>query len=222
MRTTSKLLALAFMAAMQPAIAGAIFLDFEDVKTTEPLTNRYLPLGVGVSGAAWTATSEACSYGGMPGDVSFLRSGSCGALWLAQDPTDTSTNTAKSLTLNLADGFIDSMSFVYSASLAAPNLKVHVFDSLNGGGRELGLGLDNLKGDRCLSYIFCNWSDTIKVAFTGTARSVVFTALDQTVLLDDLRFTTPAAAGHLPEPTSIALTLGALGALGWARKRAAR
>ena len=114
------------------------------------------------------------------------------------------------------------LSFVYSASLSAPGLQVHVFDSLNGTGKELGLGLGDLEGVACSSRTFCNWSPTINLRFEGVARSVSFTAGDQTVLLDDLRFTTPAATGRLPEPTSIALALSALGALGWARKRAAR
>lgn len=62
----------------------------------------------------------------------------------------------------------------------------------------------------------------MSLSFQGVARSVVFSALDQSVLLDDLSFTTPSATGRLPEPTSVALALGALGALGWSRRRAAR
>jgi len=221
MRATSKFLALALTAALQPAMAGTVFLDFEDVQTTEKLTSQYSSSkGLTATGAAWTATSEACTYpNGDNGDVSFIRSGSCGALWLAEDATKPASTGARSLTLNLADGFIDMLSFVYSASTGTPNLQVHVFDAA---GKELGLGLSGLQGSACGGFIFCNWSDTVSLSFTGVARSVVFTATDQTVLLDDLRFTTPGATGQLPEPTSIALVLGALGGLGWARKRAAR
>lgn len=214
MRTTSKLLALALTAAMQPAMAGAVFLNFEDVTTTELLNKTYN--GVAVSGAAWTATSEACNYGGVPGSVSFVRTSSCGALWLAEDPTSSSPNAPRSLTLTLTEGFINALSFVYSASTDTPNLKVHVYDAA---GRELGLGLDGLAGSACSTYVFCNWSQTMSYSFQGTARYVTFTALDQSVLLDDVRFTTP---GRLPEPASLALAIGALGALGWARKRSGR
>lgn len=219
MRTTSKLLALALAAALQPAMADTVVLDFEDVTTTALLNGSYN--GVNVSGAAWSATSEVCSYGPNldPGDVSFTRPGSCGALWLAEDPTKSSNNGAKSLTVSLAGGFIESLSFVYSGSVNFPNFSVHVFDDL---GNELGLGLSGLQAAGCSGFVFCNWSQPITLSFEGVAHSVVFTAVDQTVLLDDLRFTTPAPASQLPEPTSIALALGALGGLGWVRRRTAR
>jgi len=220
MRATSKLLALAFTAALQPAMAGTVFLDFEDVQTVEKLTNRYSNLGVAVTGDAFTATSKACKYGAAatPGKVGFQRDGSCGAVWLAADPTDVPTGDDNSLTFNLADGFINSLSFVYSANTGSPGLSIHLFDAA---GRELGLGLDGLSGSPCGNFPFCNWQ-SVNLSFQGVARSVVFTALDQSIILDDLRFTTPAATGQLPEPTSIALVVGALAGLGWARKRAAR
>lgn len=211
MRTTSKFLAVALTASLQSAMAGTIPLNFEDLTTTSALSGNYN--GVNIGGAAWGAVSETCG-----GDVSFSRAGSCGALWLAQDPTQPASTGSKSLTLSLADGF-DGLSFVYSASRPAPALFVHVYDAA---GAELGNGLSNLTGAGCANFVFCNWSQTMTLNFTGVARSVTFSALDQTVLLDDITFKTPTSTGRLPEPTSIALTLGALAALGWARKRAAR
>ncbi|MBV8035043.1 PEP-CTERM sorting domain-containing protein [Roseateles sp.] len=220
MRTMSKLLALALTATLQSAMAGTVFLDFEDLTTTAPLAGSYH--GVNISGAAWGATSEACTYGPShdPGDISFIRTGSCGALLLAQDPTRPSTNNPKSLTLSIAGGFIDSLSFVYSGRVTIPNLAVHVFDDL---GKELGLGLTGLTAAGCSGFAFCNWSETVTLNFTGVAHSVVFSADDQAILLDDLRFTTPAVnPGQLPEPGSVALAMSALGALGWARRRTRR
>ncbi|HEY8876528.1 MAG TPA: hypothetical protein VIN03_03120 [Roseateles sp.] len=218
MRTTSKLLALALVATMQSAMAGVVFLDFEDVQISEPLTDRYAAQHVSVSGAAWTATSEACLYGGVPGEVSFKRPGSCGALWLAEDPTQPTANPLRSLTMTLSDGF-DALSFVYSGSRSDINLSVHAFDA---SGAEVGLGLGGLTGSGCSSFLFCNWSNTVSLNLQGgTARTVVFTGLDQTILIDDLSFNTPTT-GRLPEPTSAALALGAIGALGWSRRRAAR
>jgi len=217
MRATSKLLALALTAAMQPAMAGEVLLDFEDIQTTELLNKVYN--GVGIGGAAWSATSETCSYGGQPGDVSFTRAGSCGALWLAADPTQPATNASKSLTLTLDGGF-DGFSFVYAGSVASPGLEIHVYDAA---GQELGVGLKDLTAAACNSFVFCNWSQPTSLNFGGVARTVTFTALDQTILLDDLRFNTPGTPPtRLPEPASLALALGALGVAGWTRKRATR
>lgn len=210
MRTTSKFLAVALTATLQSAMAGTIPLTFEDLTTTSALNGNYN--GVNISGASWGAVSEFCG-----GDVSFSRPGSCGALWLAVDPTKAATSGAKTLTLSIADGF-DGLSFLYSAGISTPNLEVHVYDAK---GDELGTGLSGLQGGACTNVLFCNWSQTLTLKFTGVARSVTFTAVDQSVLLDDVIFKTPVATGRLPEPTSVALALGALGALAWSRKRKA-
>lgn len=208
MRMTSKFLAVALTATVQSAMAGTIALDFEDLTTLSKFNGNYN--GVNITGAAWGGTSELCN-----GDISFLRSGSCGALYLAADPTKAKTRNIESLTMSIKDGF-DGLTFLYSGSATRINLSVHVFDAA---GAELGLGLTDLAGQSCASYQFCNWSQPITLSFKGIARSVTFSALDQSVLLDDIVFNTPTSTGQLPEPTSIALALGALGALGWSRKR---
>jgi hypothetical protein len=215
MRTTSKLLALALTAGMQSAMAGVVFLDFEDVHAIEPLTNRYAAQHVTVTGAAWTAPSRACGSG-----VSFSRPNSCGALLLAEDPAQDPSVDPRSFTMSLSDGF-EALSFVYSGNTSAIDLAVHVFDA---SGKELGLGLSGLTGSECGNgFNFCNWSDPITLSFTGVARTVTFSGADQTILIDDVKFTTPSTGpGRLPEPTSVALALGALGGLGWTRRRSAR
>lgn len=212
MRTTSKILAIALTAAVQSAMAGTIPLNFEDLTTTAPLNGSYN--GVNVGGAAWGALSANCPNG----DVLFNRSNSCGALWLAVDPGKPQTGQVESLTMSIADGF-DALSFVYSGSANSINLSVRVFDAA---GAEL-TSLPSLAGQACTdgTYVFCNWSQTLNVQFSGIARSVTFSALDQSVLLDDIVFRTPTSTGRLPEPTSVALALGALGGLAWSRKRKA-
>lgn len=211
MRTTSKILAVALTASLQSAMAGTIALNFEDLTTLAKFNGDYH--GVNITGAAWGGTSEVCN-----GDISFLRTGSCGALWLAVDPTKRKTGLLDSLTMSIADGF-EGLSFLYSGNATGINLSVHVYDAA---GVELGTGLSGLTGQSCALYQFCNWSQTTTLKFTGLARSVTFSGLDQGVLLDDLIFTTPTSTGRLPEPTSVALTLGALGGLAWSRKRKGR
>lgn len=208
MRMTSKFLAVALTATLQSAMAGTIPLNFEDVTSLSKFDGNYN--GVNIKGSAWGGTSEVCN-----GDISFLRDGSCGALWLAVDPTQRPTGKIESLTMSIADGF-EGLSFLYSGSATAINLSVHVYDAT---GAELGAGLTDLSGAACNQYQFCNWSLPLTLNFTGIARSVTFSALDQGVLLDDIVFKTPTSTGRLPEPTSVALALGALGALGWSRKR---
>jgi hypothetical protein len=212
MRTTSKFLALALTAAAQSAMAGTIPLNFEDLSATAALGGNYN--GVNVSGNAWGAVSIDCT----DGDVRFTRPQSCGALWLAVDAEKPQTGRTASLTMSIAEGF-DALSFIYSGSSSTINLSVSVFDA---DGKQLTVW-NQPKGVACDSktYLFCEWSPTKNLQFSGIARSVIFSGLDQNVLLDDIVFNTPASTGQLPEPTSIALTLGALGGLAWSRKRKA-
>lgn len=207
MRTTSKFLALALTAAVQSAMAGTIPLNFEDQTTLAKLPATYQ--GVDVSGAAWGGQSEGCG-----GTISYSQAGNCGALWLAVDPTKRKTGQLESLTMSLTDGF-EGLSFNYTGSILLAGLSVRVFDAA---GLDLG-GVDDLTGVPCTAFQFCTWSP-ITLQFTGIARSVTFTAIDQAVLLDNIIFKTPTTGGgQLPEPTSVALALGALGAAAWSRKR---
>lgn len=217
MRTTSKLLALALAAALQPALAGTVELKFEDLAASaSPVSLDGVGYhGVNISGAAWGVVSNALSCGG---NADFIRDDSCGALELADF---SSTAPVQSLKLSLSGGF-EALSFVYSGKSGA-NLAAYVFDA---GGNYLAW-VESLAGNGCDSnYTWCDWSGTITLDnfFDGALASyVVFESADRnSFLLDDIVFTTPQSTtppGQLPEPTSVALALGALGALGWARKR---
>lgn len=219
MRATSKLLALALTAALQPAVAGVVSLNFEDNTAVGLIGSRYTnSLGVTFSGDAWGITSK---FNNCGGNAQFLRPGSCGGLELALAPLNNAGLDDQSFTLDLAGGFITEFSFVYSARADA-DVQIELFDGANGTGRVLQ-SLSNLTGANCTTtgVRFCNWT-TSSIKFDGVALSLKVTGLDQSLMLDDFQFITPAAGGKLPEPGSIALAFGALGALGWVRRRAAR
>lgn len=217
MRVTSKLLALAFTAALQPAMAGVVSLDFEDLKGTGQLAAYD---GVTFSGDAWGLTSKSMANG-CSGFGSFVRAGSCGALELALDATALPGQDSQSFILDLAGGFVGEFSFVYSAQPDSA-VTIQLFEGANGTGKELQ-SMTGLTETGCSipGVRFCNWTSS-SIKFDGTALSLRVSGMDQGLLLDDLKFIQAAAGGTVPEPASMALALGALGAAALTRRRAAR
>jgi len=228
MRATSKLLALALTAALQPAFAGVVSLNFEDVTVaSDPdgfgmiqLGDRYKNEGVRFTGAAWGVTSVVC--GGF--SLFETHDNGCSALMLVGDPRDGKIETGKSFTLNFADGFVSGSSFFYSA-LPLAGVSITVFDELDGKGK--GTTIAGVSEKECTDGSgarFCNWT-ALTLDFAGVAKSMVISqgdrALDETFMLDDLKLVQAASSPTgLPEPASLVLAVSALGALGWARKRA--
>lgn len=227
MRVMSKLLALALTAALQPAFAATVPLAFEDITAADGQGTGFVQLGdrykndkhIQFIGSAWGTTSFECdSLGGF---VDY--NGGCAALLLAGDPTDrVLSSTPVSFTLNFTDGFVKGSSFVYAA-LARSGLTITLFDALDGKGT--GTAVTDLTTQTCgLDDVsFCIWSQ-VKLDFAGTAYSMVVSGRDEGVMLDGLSLIQAAGTppNPLPEPASLALALGALGAVGWTRKRAAR
>lgn len=217
MRATSKLLALALTAALQPAVAGVVALTFEDITTVGKLGDQYASKGVAFSGNAWAVTS---ALGDCDGLWLFDKAGSCGALLLG-NPLQAATSNSLSFTIDVAAGFVNTFDFVYGIR-GGSNVTIKVFDGLGGTGNALQTRT-GLTGGSCgqAGISFCQWHNG-SLSFDGTARSVTISGVDQRLMLDDLQFTAPTVGTPLPEPASIALALGALGAAGWVRKRAAR
>jgi hypothetical protein len=216
MRT--QLIALALTAAaLQPAAADTVSLNFENLSAAAvQLTTQFSGNGVVFSGDAWGVKSR---YNGCGGNASFLHTGSCGAVLLADNVSGGPiSNPYSDFTVSLTGGFVNEVSFAYSA-LSGADVLIQLFDATGSLLAQVG----NLTTANCAStgVSFCNWFDG-SIAFAGVATSIVFSAIDQTLMIDDLKFTTPAASGTVPEPGSIALALGALGALAWTRKRHSR
>lgn len=224
MRATSKFLALALAAMLQPAIAAPkpIELNFEDITSKVDLdglvdlqTVQYA--GVAFKGAAWGVTPAGVCGG--EADI-VMRDGGCGAFWLSADPHFSSPGGTQAARIVLDGGFINGSSLYYSAARGSV-ITVSLYageDSTTDPIRTYGL-----TGGCQTGANFCTWNQ-LTLDFNGVAKSLVISGADNSVLLDDLSFlpsdvTQPAP---LPEPGSIGLALAALGALGWARKRAAR
>jgi len=218
MRATSKLLALALTAVLQPAVAGVVPLTFEDITLADDadgyveLKSRYINDGIVFSGAAWGQVSLVAPCGGISKFVT--HDGGCVALAL---------NGGSSFALNFASGFIAGTSLYYSA-LEGAGVKIRLYEGENATGNStLVEGLTEANCTVVRGARFCNW-DLLTLSFSGIARSLVVTAVDQSLMLDDFSFVqaSPTVPGGLPEPASLVLAFSALGALGWARKRAAR
>lgn len=223
MRATSTLLALALAAALQPAMADTVTLKFEDLTSVDKIGDRYASSGISFSGDAWGITSVVGDCGGA---FPWSRSGvtSCGALELTKDALAATNNALASFTINVAGGFIDAFSFVFAVR-ANPGVSIQIWDGLNGTGNALLPQAASLTGAVCpaTNQSFCGVWPGMSLAFSGVAHSITVSGIDQRLALDDLSFITPASnPNQLPEPTSVVLAAGALGALAWTRRRKAR
>lgn len=226
MRALSKLLALVLAAALQPAVAETVSLDFEDITAdVNPngsgmvqLLDRYQQSsGIQFTGSAWGATSVRCD-----GIALFLtHDGGCSALILAGNPTDGNIEGAQTFKLNFADGFTGGSSFFYSA--LDSSLSITLFSGLDGSGDAISVGSLIPVTDSCDSGArFCDWTEKF-LNFAGVAKSIVISGNDESLMMDSFSLI-KATAGPtpLPEPGSLALAFGALTAFGWTRRRAAR
>ena len=230
MRAKSKLLALGLAAALQPAFAEVVTLNFNDpaLWLDKALTTEIA--GFEFKGEAWAVGAFSRCSGGVlwtaPADKLDGPNGlGCGALELSSDPYDQFDNPAgRSFTINFARGFVDEFKFAFSL-LEASGATIQVFEDLDGKGRELGNAKDVLESTPCTTspWAFCEWKldQSITILAGATAHSVKVSGLDQNLLLDNLSFITPSASTRLPEPGSVGLALSAIGALAWVRRRTA-
>lgn len=237
MRTKSKLLALALAAALQPAFAGVapISVNFENISSSldadgvlSLLDPSYPGVpGVQFKGSAWGIGSQTCNA-----DFAFSftprAAGGCNAFLLAGANLGAPSGT-QTATINLVGGFVtgdagsansNDRSYLYYSALLSSSLSITAYEGLDGTGKDFKLTVSGVGGCGA-SAPFCAWNRLNLDVGSFTAHSLVISGLDQRVLLDDLQFIAPSSTQPpaLPEPGSIALALGALGALAWSRKR---
>jgi len=113
--------------------------------------------------------------------------------------------------LNVAMGFSQAFSFMYSSAQAA---EIVIYDGLAGTGNILAsLSIESQFDRNCAgdSY-FCTW-DLAAVSFDGLARSVSFAQATDWSIFDNLRFGTSANTPTQPIPAPASLILLASGLL---------
>lgn len=229
MRATSKLLALALAAALQPAMAAPA-LDFEYIadqtaKAGEQTLNHYA--GVSFSTDAWSVRSRwgDCAGNGDPAGFDFTTpaGGGCGALYLFNGNAQSRAQT--SFTMSVTGGFAknSTFSFVVNAGgdWGGSNPIVQFFSS---SGDALGDAITLSNPGQCGSNepTFCasNWQ-TFTADFSGVAQRMVVTGLSQGLLIDNINLVPGTTSTRLPEPASVALALVALAGVGVTRRRSA-
>ena len=168
MRLISKLLTTASLVAAP--IAWATTVDFEGGG------------GVGISGDAAVIKSTTCG-----GRYLFIPHSGCSAMILGIAPIANPTTAFATAILNSPGGF-SQLEFFYGVRPQS-GVTIEIFDGPNGTGNSIGFQ-NGLVGTSCTdgSYQFCRWHAASMVP-SGTGRSVVITARDQRLMLDDLVFT---------------------------------
>jgi len=96
--------------------------------------------------------------------------------------------------MNVAAGFNTGFSFYYTS---AADVTVYVYDDLNGTGNLLASQTFPANFQNGCADGFCHW-DAVGVPFTGTAKSIIFSGVENQCGFDDVTF-----GSVTPHPTSI-------------------
>ncbi len=96
--------------------------------------------------------------------------------------------------MNVAAGFSTGFSFYYTS---AADVTVYVYDGLEGTGTLLASQTFPANYENGCAVGFCHW-DAVGVAFAGTAKSIVFTGVENQCGFDDVTF-----GSVTPHPTAV-------------------
>ena len=203
------------------AFGGVITLTFEGLQNLEPIDNYYngglggFGSGPGPNfGITFTSDSLAIISGANGGTGNFSGSPTM--------PTVAFFLTGAGDTMNVAAGFMTGFSFYYSAINHVGF--VSVYDGLGGTGNllaTLNLPITPSGGSpECTYGAYCPWVP-VGVAFSGTAQSVVFGGSANYIGFDNITLGASIPTPGVPEPSTLALLAGGLGALALRRFRKA-
>jgi hypothetical protein len=192
---------LAAAAAPLPTLAQSVTLDFEGATSFASIAAFYAG---GTDSAGQRGANLGISFGA---DALALRT---------DDPTLGVSNAPSGVTvmsgvgpdafMNVASGFAGVLNFAYSSSDASAF--VAVYSGFDGSGVQLArFALASNATTGCTDAAYCRF-DLASIAFAGTARSVGFGA-SPFVAYDNVN------VSLVPEPSSTALLLAGLGAVGF-------
>lgn len=170
----------AWGAASQKSPSSTVFLDFEGLGNSVPVGNYYNGGGGPNYGVYFSDNTLALIDADAGGSGNF-----------ANEPSPSTIMfflTGSSATMNVPAGFTTGFSFYYCSSGSGT---VYVYDDLDGTGNLLASQPFsanyniNCTGDP--GGAFCHW-DPIGVAFSGTAKSVLFTGVQNSCGFDNVTF----------------------------------
>ena len=211
--------AASLVAAMAPAMAAVVVLNFEGVGNGANINNFY---NGGTDSLGNSGTNHGVAFSTATLGLVDFDAGGGGNF--ANEP---SPNTimffldANNAVLNVAAGFTTGFSFFYTSATAA---SVTVWDGLGATGNILGsLNLTaQFNGNNCggdPSGQFCNWSP-VGVAFGGTAMSIDFGGTANRTGFDDITFgSKDPGPPPIPEPSTYALMALGLAGIGFVARR---
>ena len=211
--------AASLVAAMAPAMAAVVVLDFEGVGNLAAINNFY---NGGTDSLGNSGTNHGVAFSTATLGIIDFDAGGTGNI--ANEPSASTVMfflDASNSVLNVAAGFTTGFSFFYSSATAA---SVTVWDGLGATGNQLGsLNLTaQFNGNNCggdPNGQFCNWT-AVGVAFAGTAMSIDFGGTANRTAFDDITFgSKDPGPPPIPEPSTYALMALGLAGIGFVARR---
>jgi hypothetical protein len=203
-----------------PAFASSVTLTFTGLKNLEPIDTYY------DGGAGGSGTTGGPNYGiSFTSDSLALiseQNGGTGNFSNVPPPASTTIaffTTGVGDTMDVAAGFTTGFSFYYAAANVPGS--VSVYSGLDGTGTLLDTLTLARNGSGCDSsgLGFDCWTET-GVAFSGTAKSVVFGGSADQIGFADVTLGASSVPSATPEPSSLVLLgSGVLGLAGAIRRR---
>lgn len=219
--------AIGLMAIPASVSAQVVTLNFEGINSSYPSTNyaqiRNFYNG-GTSSQGTTGTNYGISFGSNALAICLNTIGATCSNTSRGGLGDPSSQrgglfflNGSETFLNYSAGFTTGFSFNYVGQFTG---SVGVYDGLNGTGNLLGSVSLVPNGSNCPAYSsvgFCPFGPA-GVTFAGIGRSIAFGGVANQIVFDDVTFGS-AIPGGVPEPSTWAMLILGMGAIGGAMRR---